>query len=536
MAEKKSPQKTSFLTETILAVDLGSKSIKLARMRRSFKSMQVDALIQAPTSPDASPSDSARLVRELIDANGLQSQRVIVGVSGAAAVFRQMTFPFSKRDKIAQVLPFELGSLVPVEMDSLSIDFVPMLSQEQGKHRILASGLSREIVREWIQAFAAEQLHPEIIDIDLMGPWLLSRHFSPPVPDHYCLADIGWSGMRLVFVSKGELVDVRVIPLGLRDLVRQVAAGGSGSPAPTEETLSQWDFNPVGDDQRSEPARKKVAEIIKAMGSEIAMATFSLQAQHPEIEWEQILVCGGGALVPGLNAALEVQLNTVVRPVSDLALPLQGFADHPEAALFGPAVGLATQAASPRQGMNFRKGDLARVNTLGGKKELLAAAAVLLILLVGGAIVLGLEASVKNRRLTALEQQVESVFNRTAPDFQGNVRPSQYPSILKSRIMAVGGGTGMEDSPAGSPLEILLGISQAISGGLKLVVSDITIDPGSVRLSGTAEAFNTVNEAQKRFSTLDTVSEVKILGAKAGTGGNNINFSMQLIRKGGTRS
>jgi Tfp pilus assembly PilM family ATPase len=525
MAHKSSTKISSLFTERILCVDVGGRAVKIAWAVRTPRTLEPGDRASVLLGEDAAPEDVARIVAEIVRERNLTTDRFILGLGGRSAFFRQITFPFSKREKVAQALPFELAPLVPVNMEEMVVDFMPLGG---AKGHVLAAALPRELLGRWIQAFEANSLSPDVVGLSPAGPALLAGHFPQPMPANLLTVDIGWRSTSVLYIAGGELLELRTIPLGLMDMVKPHMGSGDDP----EQVMSRLDLNPVGSGEEGAPFAL-TRETVAALGREIGMTGFALQSRHPDVSWEQALLCGGGTLVKGLPAALELHLQMPVRQIQEAGSGLLG--RETDSGLFAAALGLGLHGIDGRQGFNFRKNGFAPVRHRGYKEFLLPAAVSVAAILLSWTIFLGVGAVAKHNRLAAIEQRIESTFSQAVPNLQTPVRPAQYESVLKARILALSGGSHT-GQPARPSIDALLGISQALSGGLKLVIQDLVIDQESIRLSGTAEAFNTVEEAKNRLTKVEGVQDVRIRGAKADAGGKSISFSLQLLRNGGSPS
>jgi general secretion pathway protein L len=237
-----------------------------------------------------------------------------------------------------------------------------------------------------------------------------------------------------------------------------------------------------------------------------------------------------------LAEALEKALGVEVRCLSDLAeLTFLGqFGEQSTAApLFSVAAVLALKGTSPRLGFNFQTAEVGSQNPLVKWRQQLSyalvACAVVAFAWLGS---VGVDIYTKKRRLANLNQSVEAVFRRTVPEFKGSVQSSQYASIVKTKINDLGQSVALfgEEGSYHSVVEILRVISEAIPADLNVTVSLLTVDNQRVRLSGQADAFNTVDGVKNRLTALDNFDEVTITGAKAAKDGKGVQFGLELNR------
>jgi general secretion pathway protein L len=245
---------------------------------------------------------------------------------------------------------------------------------------------------------------------------------------------------------------------------------------------------------------------------------------------------GGGSLIEGLAGALERALGVDVRCLSDLEeLDFLGqFGDQITAApVYSVAAGLALKGPSRRAGFNFQAEEVSSQNPLIKWRHQLSyalvACALVAFVWLGS---VGVDIYTKKRRLASLDQSVEEVFRRTVPAFKGSVQSSQYASIVKTKINDLGQSVALFGEEGGyhSAVEVLRVISTAIPADLNVTISLLTIDNQRVRLSGQADAFNTVDSVKNRLTALDNFDGVTITGAKAAKDGKGVQFGLELDR------
>jgi general secretion pathway protein L len=138
----------------------------------------------------------------------------------------------------------------------------------------------------------------------------------------------------------------------------------------------------------------------------------------------------------------------------------------------------------------------------------------------------------KKRRLISLERNIETVFHRALPDVKGGLQPAQYGSSLKARVKELGqAATFLSGSEQHSAVEVLRAVSAAVPKNVDVSVTLLTMDGPQVRLSGKADAFNTVDSLKNALGESQYFAKVTITDAKAAADGKGVQFSLELERK-----
>lgn len=100
---------------------------------------------------------SAMAGKEKIDAS---SSDVFVSVPASSAILRVVEVPVDKREKINEILPFELAGALSVDTDEVVVDNIPI-----GGGRTIAVALEKKVLSEYIEAFRASNADPVWIGV-----------------------------------------------------------------------------------------------------------------------------------------------------------------------------------------------------------------------------------------------------------------------------------------------------------------------------------------------------------------------------------
>lgn len=526
------------MAETILGIDVGSSCIKMVQIERTLQGTVLKKAVRVPTRCEAgcpaSASDVpaadkgategnspflklARSIVEAVEEHGLSSDRIVLGVSLRTVFLRQLRFPFSRSAKIAQVLDFELEGQLPIPMEDVFTVFRKEEKTATGEQAVLAGAMLIKELEGRIEAFRAVKLNLEIIDLSWHGTMALLRHESGVVPQNVILVDLGWNTTEVLLVRHGRIVAHRFAPSGMRAFV-------------PEEVRNRWneqgEMLPFVD--LSEDAIHAWARQIKPLIDFLTMSE-----EHSDTKTEQLVLCGGGSLVPGMDSALEVLTHIPAQCIEHLKT--QFFSVLPDlagrASLFHAAAGLALRAGMSDLGFNFRTGIFAPQTTFKDRKKRLVGIAVGFLLVVGvyaGTLISGLYA--KEHQLDMLNQEIQSLAHTTLPNVRQGMRPAQYISILKDRLGGEDGQDLGDEQSRASAIKAMGEISSLVDTTFKVTLGMMTLDGRKVRLSGSADGFATVETMKQRLQSSPIFSNVVIKGAKSVGKDGSVQFTLELDR------
>ncbi len=167
-----------------------------------------------------------RLGRHLAEAvKGGKPDSVVVTLPAGGVVMRELSLPFSERDKVMQVLKFEVeGELYHLDADDVVCDFLE-LDDGRATPTLLTSVLPKERLEGVLNVVDAGDWDPQVLTLE-HGSLVTALRAMPraeaaegdPVEAYLHVA--AESSVMLILNPDGSLRGVRAIPLGWRELTR----------------------------------------------------------------------------------------------------------------------------------------------------------------------------------------------------------------------------------------------------------------------------------------------------------------------------
>ncbi len=322
--------------------------------------------------------------------------QVVITLPSSGVVMRELSMPFNDREKVMQVLKFEIESeLYHLDIDDVVADFIE-LNDGRATPTLLVSVLEKERIGSALEVLDAADCDPPVITLShgslLDALDVLPREGSTAPEDREAYLHVGAeSSLLMVLNGDGSLYAVRALSLGWLELARglnvedaQLAlpvegdaaadgedSGAEESPesageegeqdaefeAPTEEDEDDEDDHEVaigGDSSLPFGISLETAlELADDSTRNLFMTRFSSEVRRGLAAMG--IPSGGslymlGAQVPGLEDFLEQRLGKDVAPL-DLGLEDEG-GTAPEPLAVGAALRGLGVDLSP---MNFRQ-------------------------------------------------------------------------------------------------------------------------------------------------------------------------------------
>jgi Tfp pilus assembly PilM family ATPase len=512
--------------------------------------------------PGFGPDEAARAAAGAIRAHALGTDNVVLGLPSNLVMLRRLEFPFASRAKIAQVLPFELETLLPGSMEGRRTDFL-VSGRRSGSGRsacrVLAAAVDRDETARWVDAFGREGLLPLNVDLAASGLAAWAWSLAAGGMERMILADVGLDRVHLLHWDGGRPGGLRTLAWGLDDLALAVSVGANEAVDldGARERLMRRDVTAAVREQ------DRAARVLEDLARETLLSSEALGLGE---QGAPTLVLGGaGARLRGLDTWLGERLgvgtmvlgragsapDVLVRAGAvfaglgpGTAARVRGLApwlSRLERGGQGPAMpsdqplapaGLAMNRLARSRGFELAPArDEPGFSAAGALKFARPALALILVLVLGWGLAAGTDIWLKRRRLSAMENTMRRTFASALPGTGTDFGPTQMVSILRNRVESLRArAAGGSVSPGDSAVELLRLLVISIPRGKDVTLETLTLEGGFVRLTGRTDAFSTVEEIKRRLEHTGAFNQVEIKNAKNAGEGQGVLFGLELER------
>jgi type IV pilus assembly protein PilM len=463
----------------------------------------------------------ATAIKRLWQHGRFSSKKVIVGLGSQRAMVRQVEMPPMPDSELRSALRLKIGEFLPIPVEQAVVDFAPLpgAGGDASERRLLLVAAQRDVISDELGAVDAAGL--TVVAVDSSSLALLRAVAGPKSP-----GGSPSGGLEAVVGIGAELITVAVRDGGAPRFMRTVALTNPNAPS-VNDPLSPA----VSPGDRSRPGVRSVtapvvgtAQRLESIVSEVRSSLEYLLSQSGTGHFEQVLLTGGGAMLPGVTEALSTSLGL---PVKLAELPLE--LDRKELGLekeafdeasyrWLSAVGLALWGTD-----TYGKPSLLPPEVAAKRQQIkvMQGAAVAVVVI---AAALGVTSFSKVQSAHSLSSQIES-SHKSASAFQVKINGLGYvlkiPAEVQSRrqlavdalsgdINWIGLVNRLEAAlpPSVKPESITMNKTESASpGGAALV-----LPPGSIVGSLTMSA-DTTGGAPAVAKFIDQVSRVKGLFA-----------------------
>jgi len=489
------------MAQTILGIDLGSYSVKIAQIQRTFGEFKLVNFFEVPLVAEevlSYPQAASAALRKFISDNPIPYDSCVVSLPGNQVSFRVLDLPFTNAKKIDQTIEFELESLIPFEIDDMLFDY-SILSTGENSSKLLVTYVPGEVFKNFLNHMQSSTLDPRYVGVDTLDLSYLTVLGVLPPEGRYALLDMGHSKTNLIVVEGTTVKSARSLSWGGDRLNRVIEKSGSFNYEEAENFKhAQCQLEPGSDD----PVLKAVGEEFESLSLQLKQSLFALyESGEPNIE--ALYLSGGTSKLPGVASFFSNRLNINVSPLEVLDDSFSDLHDKESArAVIPTAFAAALHGVNPSKGLkiNFRRGEYGfkkDIEEMGGalKKVGVMAASVAVIGLIYFIIsymILSSQVDTMNQHLaklvstsdTRLAKKKITSAKKAISIIDGEI------STIKEKLKRMKG----DNTP--SALRVL----NLISGGvpprdkIKVDIDNVNISPQRVRLEGRTDSYEAVEK------------------------------------------
>jgi Tfp pilus assembly PilM family ATPase len=429
----------------VLGIEVTPRAVRGAFLRTTLRGSEMEAYAEAvlPFSAESESHEEllAAAVAQVLAAGSRPPDRVIASLNGESASLRFLDLPRGIEKKVAEVLPGELGALLPFDIDDAIVDY-QVVGRDESSIQLMAAAAPRTSIAARLQELSAAGIDPRELAVgaasfDGLGALLGETIAHTTV----VVVDVGPKNTDFAILSNGSCTFARTVSGGM-DLVesgRRAQLGGA-----LQRTLSSYRA------QRSEEPSRVL----------LAGETAPMESARQWLSEQLGIECGVAALPPAPGA------------------------DQDTLPKFAKAAALAARAISRRKQIDLRRGEFASAAAAGQLRQHVRLLAVCMI-----AIVLSFAVSLlaRHRVARAEHEQLTTSLAEVSRDLLGE----EARSALHARELLTAGPRIDDPLPRFDAYDILEAISESIPADIQhdtrrlLIEIDDSGDEGRFEIQGT---------------------------------------------------
>ncbi len=388
-----------FSSNRILALNVGASKIALAEF--SIQGGNAPKLLNyglADLAPPVEGGESASdilvtTLRSLMKQEGLHQAPLLISLSGQVVFPRFVKLPAVAKDKLLQMLQYEVEQNVPFPLDEIVWHHQFIGDASTGEQNAMIVAAKLDSVREVTDSVVAGGFEPEIIDVSPMAIYNALRFNYAELDGCAMVLDIGARSTNLIFVEQDRIYS-RCIPVAGNAITQELAKSMQISMEAAEQLKRERGYVSLGgvhqsSDETTEHVSRVVRNVMTRLHAEISRSINFYRSQQGGSSPVRLFLTGGTCLLPHLDLFFKEKLQVEVEylnPFVNIALSpkLDRVQVGMDAFMLTEAVGLALRCslACPVE-VNLMPPELVKQKTLKRRLPFLGLAAVGILISLG---------------------------------------------------------------------------------------------------------------------------------------------------------
>lgn len=315
----------------IIGLDISSTGVKLVELSLGRKGPRIERYVIEPLPKDAVTDGNitnldqvADTVRTAWKKLGSRIKNVVVALPSSAVIAKKILAPASlKGADLENQVETEASQVIPFSLDEVNLDF-QVLGPSPGSPddvQILLAAARKEKVDERVAAVEAAGLNAMIMDVDTYAAQAAYEQIAPMLPggaegQTVAILDIGAQNMHINIINDNESVYLREHGFGGNQLTNEISRRYGMTNEEAENAKRKGTLPDSYDAEVLQPYSENLAMEISR-----ALQLFTSSTQFRKVD--QILLAGGGAMIPGIDEVVAQRTGTptmIANPFANMAV------------------------------------------------------------------------------------------------------------------------------------------------------------------------------------------------------------------------
>ncbi|MFC1670787.1 pilus assembly protein PilM, partial [Spirochaetota bacterium] len=357
--------------ENLAAIDIGTSSIKVVTVRTGFKDFKVKSFTIENRDYDIENTNEAisNAIERVMAEENLKDYKIVTNLPMEKAIIRNISFPFSDVSKISEAIPYEAEENIPFKLDNLILDFQTLKSGKKDEGNILLTASHKESIYEIVKILNENKLQPVVMGMESNSLYECYKYFNKIENETVIQIDIGNNKTIANIIQENHLLYTRSISNGISQIHRSISEILKISLAESVRLFESLniDLTSINNNykrgyykslglnkQKFNKIFNFATEHIDNLVEQIVLTVKAYFDTNEDIEFNRILISGGGANISGIGHLISQQIEIPV-----VALPfLEDYKEKKIQTHFPVAFGMILSYLNHRKPLiNFLKGE-----------------------------------------------------------------------------------------------------------------------------------------------------------------------------------
>ena len=295
-------------------LDIGRSFIKVVQVdvKNNKKTLMAAVSKQTPSGgiQSESPADLGKVsdtIKACVDEAKISTNKCVVSLIESQVVARLIQLPSLTDKELAAAINWEAEQYIPLPIKDVSLQYKvvsrPHESGASGKMDVLLIASPKRVIQKYLNVVRNANLRPEILETESIA---LARALTRPEDPATIIVSLGALSSELIVAYLGNVLFTRSIATGGITLTRAIMAEFNLPQAQAEEYKQTYG---ILEDKLSGKVAAVLKPILDILISEILKAVEFVHSHVENSQISHIVMCGGGAYLPGLSEFLAERTN-----------------------------------------------------------------------------------------------------------------------------------------------------------------------------------------------------------------------------------
>lgn len=284
----------------LLALDMGSHSIKALDVSVSGDQLRLNGLAYAEIPADGNRTD---VLRRVVHENRFRGHNVVTSVSGRNVIVRYVPMAQMNDAELRSAIRIEADKYIPFGVDEVQLDCARIAEMPTSNEmKVLLVAVKRSLIDEQVNVMREVGLVPSVIDVDAFA---LGNAFAMSGPRS------GDDGVTALVDIGSAKTNITIIQGSIAHFAREVYVAGDDF---NEQIVGRLGIDPLGVDEfkrnpgeQLDALRESMQIALDDLTNEIALS-FDFFENESEKMVSEIYLSGGGVIFPGIEEIFAQQL------------------------------------------------------------------------------------------------------------------------------------------------------------------------------------------------------------------------------------
>ncbi len=512
-----------------VGLDIGTTAFKAVRFRRSLTGQDdVEYFYRSLPFLSEEPVDQAAraiLLRRFLESHRLHRSPIVTAVPARELSLRRVALPFRDQVKMAQVLPYEIESLIPMDLEDVAVEGVDVSPPDRPKtatlsNDVLVAAAPKKMVGSHLEFLASARVHPVAVNVDALALFSVAQYMrldGGAVPNNLAILDIGATNTTVCLIHEQR-------PWVLRTL-------SWGGNALTEALARRYAWSLEEAERRKRVASVQLAEEwIEPLLREVRLALRAFESST-NIRLEQCWISGGGAKLRQFPeyVAHRLELSLVGKkegfgPTCPKAFAVAfGLALHPK--ILGRRWFSTAGPASIGYDLKHQLHASQQTEGAPTRRTLIAAALAGLVLLGLGLTDLWTRTTMKETRV----RQDRASLQRYAERVLGvPPAPGEEVEQVRHQIESIGKQLEVLEAQQTAALPTLALFVKQLPSSVPIKLRNLLMEGTAFQLEAETDSFESVERIKRALAAEPRFQDIAVGDARVGVSANQVIFRLTL--------